>query len=81
MVKICTLYMLKFANHTSLILNVYCKACSDQKNPITTKSPENDKWPTVIWLYGTSQVPEGDFDKICYTTFKLGGSMMSSHIC
>jgi hypothetical protein len=28
---------------------------------------------TVPWLYGTQSAPEGNFDKICFTTFKLGG--------
>jgi hypothetical protein len=44
---------------------------SQEPNPIL--SGIGSEWPTLPWLYGTSEAPEGDFCRICFSTFKHGG--------
>lgn len=46
---------------------------SSDPNPIKNSSTPDGELVTVPWLYGKPGMPEGNFDKLCYNTFVLGG--------
>lgn len=44
---------------------------SNTKNPILLG--DDASLPALPWLYGDNVAPEGDYDKICWNTFRHGG--------